>query len=121
LQKNYIEFKNEAVQRFAKKAEETESESNPESYMVLMESGFLHMGNEYYTFCELPAIFAGEPGILQVPAGTYSFRQDKISQIENAPGIFKENAGSIFVEAEELMSGKSKINEPIFELRLINL
>ena len=94
--------------------------------MVLMEYGFLCEyapdSTQYYAFCEIPSCLAGENTII-IAEGTYFFRQDKSSKIEDAPQMFEQQiAGREFfmvIEVEELMSGKSKISEPIHELRLI--
>ena len=94
--------------------------------LVLMEYGFLckYTGEatEYFTFAEVPSCLKGEKTIT-IPPNSYHFRKARTSAIENAPGIFKEytgNAGNyMVVEVEEVISGKSKINEPIYELRLV--
>jgi len=96
-----------------------------EEQMVLMEHGFLckysPAGAEYYAFIEVPTGITGK-NIITLQVGTCYFRQDKESHIENALQIFKgkiENADSfIVVETEELLTGKTKINESIYELRL---
>jgi len=95
--------------------------------MVLMEYGFLckhpPTGAEYFTFAEVPKLLANE-NTITITSGTYHFRKDKTSEIENAPDIFKQHLEGIenfmFIEVEEIISGKSKINEPVYELRLID-
>ena len=56
---------------------------------------------------------------------TYIFRQDKVSQLENAAEIFKEHIKEIdtfmIIETEEPFLSKTKINQPIYELRLVIL
>jgi hypothetical protein len=62
---------------------------------------------------------------VSLPAGTYFFRQDKVSQLENATENFKEHIKGIdtfmIIETEELFLSKTKINQPIYELRLVIL
>jgi DNA-binding transcriptional MerR regulator len=94
--------------------------------MVLMEYGFLckYSGAEveYFTFAEVPKGLENERTITIRP-NSYHFRKDKISAIKNAPDIFNQYIGDsenfMIIEVEEIISGKSKINEPIYELRLV--
>jgi hypothetical protein len=62
---------------------------------------------------------------ISLPAGTYFFRQDKESRLEDAPEIFKEHIKGIdafmIIETEEPFLSKTKINQPIYELRLVVL
>jgi len=95
--------------------------------MILMEYGFLckYFGfeAEYFTFAEVPKELEGEKTIT-IPSGSYHFRKDKLSKIENAPDLFRHQLGGrenfTFIEVEEIISGKSKINEPVYELRLVS-
>jgi DNA-binding transcriptional MerR regulator len=97
-----------------------------EEQLVLLEYGFLYeyspKGIEYYVFTEIPKCLANK-STKTIPAGTYFFRQDKNSKIEDAYSIFEQHIESrehfMLIEVEELMSGKSKLNEPLHELRLI--
>jgi DNA-binding transcriptional MerR regulator len=96
--------------------------------MVLVEYGFLRKHSptesQYFTFAEVPKILESEKTIT-IPTKTYHFRKDKCSNIENATDIFKQHIENIenyfFIEVEEMISGKAKINEPIYELRLVVL
>ncbi|MDR2971719.1 MAG: MerR family DNA-binding transcriptional regulator [Bacteroidales bacterium] len=97
-----------------------------EEQLVLLEYGFLceysPRGIEYYVFTEIPKCLANE-STKTIPSGTYFFRQDMNNKIEDAPAIFEQhitNKDYFFViEVEELISGKSRLNKPIHELRLI--
>jgi len=112
--------------KFQKEAKASLDIDNVDESMVLMEYGFLceHLpkGTQYYVFAEIPKCMAGE-NTITIASGAYFFRQDKKSRIENAPEIFgkylegKEHF--LVIEVEELVSGKSRIDEPIYELRLI--
>ena len=94
--------------------------------MVLMEYGFLCErspdGIQYYIFAELPEGLAIE-NIMTVPSGAYCFRQDRCSKIEDAPRIFEQHLKGqehfLVIEVEEMLSGKSKIYDPIYEMRLV--
>jgi DNA-binding transcriptional MerR regulator len=94
--------------------------------MVLMDYGFLckHSATttEYYTFAEVPKILQGER-TLTIPQGICPFTKNKTSQITNAAEIFRQHLRGreefITIEVEEIISGKVKINEPIYNLRLI--
>ncbi|MCL2286766.1 MAG: MerR family DNA-binding transcriptional regulator [Firmicutes bacterium] len=76
----------------------------------------------YYGFCEIAKHFTHRNAIT-IPAGTYFFRQDECSQIENANEIFKKQVDGrdsfIIVETEELFLGKTKVSQLMYELRLI--
>ena len=117
------------LNQFAKFQEEVKARLDIDTVdesMVLMEYGFLceylPNGAQYYVFAEIPKCLAGE-NTINIPQGTYFFRQDKNSKIEAAPKIFEQHLEGknsyMIIEVEELISGKSKINEPIHELRLI--
>ena len=116
-------------------AEETKSNlakyfnaENINESMVLVEYGFLRKHSltehQYFTFAEVPKILESEKTIT-IPTKTYHFRKDKYSNIENAADIFSkyiQNSESyLIIEVEEMISGKVKINEPIYELRLVIL
>ena len=95
---------------------------------VLMEHGFLceysESGSRYFAFIEIPDCLAQENS-MKIPSGTRFFRQDRISRIEDAPRIFGQylegKSNYMIIEVEDIISGKSKIQEPIYEMRLINL
>ena len=76
----------------------------------------------YYGFCEIAKHFAHKNAIT-IPAGTYFFRQDEVSQIENAREIFKEQLAGrdtfMVVETEELFLSETKVSQIMYELRLI--
>ena len=76
----------------------------------------------YYAFGEVPKRLTKE-NILTIPAGTYHFRQDKSSKVENAHEVFKEHLEGrdtfMIIETQESFLSKSKISRPIYELRLI--
>jgi len=124
LKKLLIDFAEETKVNLAKYFN---SENINES-MVLLEYGFLRKHSltesQYFTFSEVPKILENEKTI-NIPAKTYHFRKDKCRNIENANHIFKQYIGNsenyLVVEVEELISGKAKINEPIYELRLVIL
>jgi len=78
----------------------------------------------YFIFGEVTKQMATD-NCISLPAGAYFFRQDKESQLENAPEIFKEHIKGVdsfmIIETEEPFLSKTKINQPIYELRLIIL
>ena len=78
----------------------------------------------YYGFGETPANFVHE-NCINIPAGSYFFRHDVISQIENAREIFKEQLKGrdtfTVIETEELFLSKTKASQTVFELRLVVL
>jgi len=77
---------------------------------------------EYFVFGEITKQMLTD-SCVSLPTGTYFFRQDKESQLENAPEIFKEYIKGIddfmIIETEEPFLSKTKINQPIYELRLV--
>jgi hypothetical protein len=77
---------------------------------------------DYFIFGEVTKQMETE-SCVSLPAGTCFFRQDKVSQLENAPEIFKEHIKGIdtfmVIETEEPFLSKTKINQPIYELRLV--
>jgi len=79
---------------------------------------------EYFVFAEVTEQMITD-SCVSLPIGTYFFRQDKESQLENAPEIFKEHIKGIdtfiIIETEEPFLSKTKINQPIYELRLVIL
>ena len=79
---------------------------------------------DYFVIGEVTKQMATD-NCLYVPAGTYFFRQDENSQLENAPEIFKEHLAHvdkfIIIETEEPFLSKTKINQPVYELRLVVL
>ena len=81
-------------------------------------------GFDYYGFVETPNNFIHE-NCTTIPAGTYFFRHDVSSQIENASEIFKEHLESrdtfMVIETEEMFLNKTKASQAIYELRLILL
>lgn len=95
--------------------------------VVLMEYGFLcdcsPGSQQYCAFLEIPEVLS-EDNIITIAPGVYPFYQDKQSKIEDAPQIFEEHLTDsehhMFIEVEELMTGKTKIHEPIHELRLVS-
>jgi hypothetical protein len=117
-----IDFAEEAKANLAKYF----NAENINESMVLVEYGFLRKhsltDSQYFTFAEVPKILESEKTIT-IPTKIYYFRKDKCSNIENATDIFNkyiENSENYFIiEVEEMISGKVKINEPIYELRLV--
>ena len=79
-------------------------------------------GTEYYGFGETPKNFTHE-NCITIPAGTYFFRHDVSSQIENASEIFKEQLKKtdtfMVIETEEMFLSKTKASQTIYELRLV--
>jgi len=96
--------------------------------MVLMEYGFLCKCSgaeaQYFTFGEVPSSLKGEQTLTTSP-GVFKFVKSKNSRVEAAPDIFRKYLGGsdsyMVIEVEEMMSGMAKINEPIYELRLVPL
>jgi DNA-binding transcriptional MerR regulator len=126
---NYIDNRNRIKQQLEMQKEiltKLDPLSIDESELVLMESGLLcthsPKGIEYYDFFELPKSLA-HIGTLTIVSGSYFFRQDRNTNIENSLNIFVQHLRDcdnfMFVEVEVLMTGKTKIYEPIHELRLI--
>jgi DNA-binding transcriptional MerR regulator len=117
----------EQIIALTKEGESTLDLRGMEEEMVLMEHGFLckysPAGAQYYAFIELPAGMMGE-NIITLQGGIFHFIQDKKSRIENALHIFDEQINKtdsfIIVETEELLTGKTKINESVYELRLVS-
>jgi len=60
---------------------------------------------------------------ITIPAGEYFFRQDERKRIADAREIFAEQiAGKdtyMIAELEEPMLSKTKLSQPVYELRLI--
>jgi len=120
--KMLINFAEEAKENLAKHYDT----STIDESMVLVEHGFLckhsSTGSQYFNFAEIPKSVVNEKSI-SVASGSYYFRKSKKSEIENAPDIFKQQLEGIsdfmIVEVEEMISGKAKINEPVYDLRLV--
>lgn len=101
-------------------------EDNIEDLLALPEFGNLckSSANElkYYSLAEVPKTLGSEDKIT-IPASSYFFRLDVRSRIEEAHEIFKEqlkNRGDYMViETSESLLSKSKISQPMYELRLI--
>jgi len=99
-----------------------------EEQLVLLEYGFLceysPKGVNYYVFTEITKCLANE-NTITIPTGTYYFKQDKNSKIEGSHTTFEQYIENrehfMIIEVEELISGKSRLNDPIYELRLILL
>ena len=76
----------------------------------------------YYSFTEIPKSHANENSIM-IPAGTCFVRQDENSLLENAGEIFKEYIRDadhfMVIETQESFYSKSKISQPMYELRLV--
>ena len=104
------------------------AEDNIDELIPTAEFGFISQhspkGVCSYFFAEISKQTASDSKIT-VPAGTYFFRQDKISKIENAPEIFKEHIADkntyMFIETEESFFSETKISQPMYELRMITL
>ena len=104
------------------------AEDNLDELIPTAEFGFISQhttkGVCSYFFTEISKLTASNSKIT-IPVGTYFFRQDKISRIENAPEIFKEHITDknhyMFIETEESFFSDTKISQPIYELRLITL
>lgn len=126
--KRMIEFSNEAKAELLSRVAKLDNPNELEESMVLLEHGLLREispnGNRYYAFCEIPKCLADE-NTLTISQGIYTFRQDKISRIEEAPKVLEHHLEGLenylLIEAEEVISGKSKINEPTYELRVVGL
>jgi len=91
----------------------------------LLEFGFLceysPAGRQHYVFAEFPKKVAGE-NIMVIPAGTYFCKQSTAIQLDKAPEIFSEylaGRDSYLAIETDIFTGKSKINNPLCELRVI--
>jgi len=101
-------------------------EDNLDEILGLPDFGAIarHSSNnvDYFVFIEITKQMMAD-NCVSLPAGTYFFRQDKDSQLENALEIFNEHIKGIdafmIIETEELFLSKTKINQPIYELRLV--
>ena len=83
-------------------------------------------GARYYSCMEISKQTAAQlrgKHIITIPGGSYFCRQDESSKIEDAPEIFKAHLSDrdrfLIVETEEPLLSKAKINQPMYELRLI--
>jgi len=117
-----VEFAEEVKANLMQYIDQVDSES-----FVLMEYGFLcklsPVGTEYFTFAEIPRSLADENTLI-IPHGTYFFRKNKIGKIQNAEVSARAQKQPfcehfMLIEVEEVMSGKTKINVPIYDLRLV--
>ena len=81
-----------------------------------------HERNRYYGFREISKQIVHK-NTITIPSGTYFFRQDESSQIENAREIFKEQLEGrdsfMVVETEEVFLSKTRVSQAMYELRLI--
>jgi len=79
-------------------------------------------GLSYYGFGEMTKGFVHK-NAMTIPAGTYFFRQDESSKIENAREIFHEQLKGkddfMVIETEEMFLSKAKVSQIMYELRLI--
>ena len=79
-------------------------------------------GKAYFMFSEISDAYANENSI-RLPAGEYFFRQDECSRLEEVRDIFEEQLGDteefIIIETQEPFLSKSKISQPMYELRVI--
>jgi len=115
-----------AQELFGKSVNHAADIDNLEDIIPLADAGHICRyspdGIEYYGFGETPKNFVHE-NCMTIPAGTYFFRHDVISQIENAHEIFKEQlkGSDIFmaIETEEMFLGKTKASQAIYEIRLV--
>jgi hypothetical protein len=115
-------------EQFGKNFNRISDEDNLDELIGLPDFGCIHQyspeGIRYYFCVEVSKQMANE-NTITIPAGTYFFRQDKASKIENALEIFKEHIAGrrifMIIETEEPFLSKTKINQPMYELRLIIL
>ena len=104
------------------------AEDNPDELLGLPDFGVIakHSSSnaQYFVFGEVTEQMVTN-SCISLPAGTYFFRQDKESRLEDAPEIFKEHIKGIdafmIIETEEPFLSKTKINQPIYELRFVVL
>ena len=79
---------------------------------------------DYFTLVEVTKQMRTK-SCISLSGGAYFFRLDENSQLENALQIFKEYlVGAdkfMIIETEEPFLGRSKINQPAYELRLVIL
>lgn len=98
---------------------EVEYDTEISEYGILREQ----MGDSvmYYYFVEVPQNFEMD-NIMVIPRGEYLCMQNENGQIEQAAEIFKKELGESFIAIEiEILTGKSNVNKPIRELRVISL
>jgi len=101
-------------------------EDDIEALLALPEIGCLYQysseGIRYYGFSELAKGDASEKTIM-VPGGTYYFRLDEGSRIEEADVIFAEQLKGreayMIIETQEALLSKHKLSQPMYELRLM--
>jgi len=121
-------FENADPYQIAKLFYDVPFEENEDSYSSgLLEHGLLceysPKGIRRYVFVELTKEMAASDCKV-IPAGQYPCRQSDESQIEQAAEIFKdylEDKDSFIAIEIEVFTGKSNINKPINELRVIAL
>jgi len=79
---------------------------------------------DYFTLVEVTRQMRTK-SCISLPGGTYFFRLDENSQLENALEIFKEHLVHVdkfmIIETEEPFLSRGKINQPAYELRLVVL
>ena len=101
-------------------------EDNIEALLALPEIGCLYQhsseGVRYYGFSELAKEDANEKTIM-VPGGTYYFRLDERSRVEEGEIIFAEQLKGretyMIIETQEALLSRGKLNQPMYELRLM--
>jgi len=101
-------------------------EDDIEALLALPDIGCLYQcspeGIRYYGFSELAIEDANEKTIM-IPEGTYYFRFDEESRIEEAEVIFAEQLKGkdtyMVIETQEALLSKYKISQPMYELRLM--
>jgi DNA-binding transcriptional MerR regulator len=117
-----------AYEKYGENFNRTTIDDNPDEFVGLPEFGCMRQhspdGFSYYLFAEINKQTADKNAIT-IPAGTYFFRQDESSYIENSLEIFKEHISGkdtfTIIETEEPFLSKTKINQPMYELRFITL
>jgi len=89
-------------------------------------SQYSPLGENYYVFAEVAkSLVSKMPNekFIAIPAGAYFFRQDERKRISDAREIFAEQiAGKdtyMIAELEEPMLSRTKLSQPVYELRLI--
>ena len=105
-------------------------DDNPEDLLAMPDIGGLCQyspkGINYFACTEVSKQMAQQMKVkdtITVPAGTYYFRPDESSRIEDAREIFKEQLKDkdtfMIIETQEPFFSKSKISQPMYELMLI--
>lgn len=126
LNNNKHSFLEMARESFGDEYSRSAFQENIDEVVILPDFGLLHRvsphGTEAYIFAEITEKTQTHDCIV-VPAGTYYFRQDLCSNIEQASTLFATQLTNIsnylLIETEEPFLSKTVVSEPMYELKLI--